>query len=342
MLPTSARLLKALSLLQSRRFWTGRELADALAVTERSVRRDVDRLRALGYPVAATSGVGGGYALGAGADLPPLPLDDDEAVAVAVGLRAAATGPVGGLEEAAIRALGKLEQVLPQRLRARLGSLEAVSVRLADLGPVVDGEVLAAVANACREEALLSFTYRDRNGAPTTRRVEPYRLVHTSRRWYLVAFDRDRDDWRTFRVDRVATPRAGHPFRPRPLPAEDLADWVSRRVSTEAYRYRARVRVLAPAAEVSAAVSPSSGRVVPETEATCLLETGGDDARWMALYLGALGLELEVLEPPALAEAFGELSARFARAAGRSGVLPGGACAASPSPSPSEPAPIPE
>ena len=189
MVQTSARLLKLLSLLQSRRFWTGAELARELEITERSVRRDVDRLRSLGYPVHAATGIGGGYQLGAGKELPPLPLEDDEAVAVAVGLRAAATGPVKGLEEASVRALGKLEQVLPKRLRRKVSALDAVSVRLGDGGPTVDADALALMANACRDAEALRFDYSSHSGAASTRAVEPYRLVHTSHRWYLLAYD---------------------------------------------------------------------------------------------------------------------------------------------------------
>lgn len=315
MIGTSARLLHLLSLLHSRRFWTGGELARALGVTERSVRRDVDRLRELGYPVHATAGVGGGYRLGAGKDLPPLPLDDDEAVAVAIGLRVAATGPAAGVEAAAVRALSKLERVLPQRLRRRIQALQAVSVRLGEPDGTLDASTLVAVADACGAETVLRFAYRDRAGAVSQREVEPYRVVHTSHRWYLVAWDRARRDWRTFRVDRMARPQPGARFAPRPLPSEDLAAWVSQRVSTEAYRHRAVVTIAAPAAEVARRLSPVAVRVEPAGEGTCRVHTGADSLEVLAFHLGYLGFDFEVHEPPELREHLRVLAQRLARAA---------------------------
>ena len=277
MLQTSARLLKVLSLLQSQRFWAGGELAERLGVTERSVRRDVERLRTLGYPVHATAGVGGGYQLGAGKELPPLPLEDDEAVAIAVGLRAAAAGPVKGLEEAAVRALGKLEQVLPKRLRRQVHALQKVSVRLGVEGPVVDAEALAVIASSCRDEVQLRFDYGDRDGVASKRWVEPYRLVHTGSRWYLLAYDLEREAWRTFRVDRIGPgPRPGRAFRPRPLPAGDVAAYVSQAVSTEVYRVRARVTILAPARTVSEQLSAIAVRIEQQEDGRCLVQTGAD------------------------------------------------------------------
>ena len=208
MVQTSARLLQVLALLQCR-FLSGEALAAELGVTERSVRRDVDRLRSLGYPVHAAAGVGGGYQLGAGKDLPPLPLEDDEAVAVAVGLRLGMTGPVRGMEEASVRALAKLEQVLPKRLRKRVNALQDVSVPLGHSGPVVDAAVLSQLALACRDQLRLRFAYQSPRGEPGAREVEPYRLVHTSFRWYLLAFDLGKQDWRTFRVDWLTEPASG-------------------------------------------------------------------------------------------------------------------------------------
>lgn len=317
MMPTSARLLKALSLLQARRFWTGADLARALDVTERSVRRDVDRLRELGYPVHATSGVGGGYTLGAGRDLPPLPLDDDEALAVATGLRAVASGWVAGLEGAAVRALSKLEQVLPRRLRHRLGDLEAVSVRLPHASSNVDGDRLAALGSACRDEVVARFAYVDRGGAPTERTVEPYRLVHSQIRWYLLAWDRERDDWRTFRVDRLAGPvTTGARFKPRPLP-EDVATFVDRRRASDDWRYRAVLTVEAPADVVRQKVGTRYGQVDDVDGGRCRLAIGGDDLQWMAAWLGVLGFPFVVHEPPELVETLRAWSARFERAAAR-------------------------
>src|SRR3954447_8122137 len=208
MLETSSRLLELLSLLQARREWSGAELADRLEVGVRTVRRDMERLRRLGYPVSATRGVAGGYRLGAGAQLPPLLLDEEEAVAVAVGLRTAASGGVAGIEKPAVRALGKLEQVLPKRLRRRVNALGAATVPYPVTGPRVDPETLAAIATAARDNERLRLAYRSHDGTATRRLVEPHRLVHTGRRWYLVAYDTDRADWRTFRVDRIERPAA--------------------------------------------------------------------------------------------------------------------------------------
>ncbi|WP_257462936.1 helix-turn-helix transcriptional regulator [Archangium lipolyticum] len=316
MVQTSARLLKLLALLQSRRVWAGGDLAQQLGVTERSVRRDVDRLRSLGYPVHAAAGVGGGYQLGAGKELPPLPLEDEEAVAVAVGLRAAASGPVKGLEAASVRALAKLEQVLPSRLRRRVNALQSVSVRLGESGPSVDAETLAVVANACRDVERLSFDYRAREGAASKRQVEPYRLVHTSSRWYLLAYDLDREEWRTFRVDRIGPkPATGPRFRARPLPAEDVAAYVSQAISTDAYRYRARVTIHAPARVVAERLSGVAGHIEALEGDRCLVLTGGDSLENLAFHLGFLGFDFEVHEPEELIDHLRRLSERLARAA---------------------------
>lgn len=316
MIQTSARLLKLLSLLQSRRFWSGGDLAVALRVTERSIRRDVDRLRSLGYPVHATGGVGGGYQLGAGKELPPLPFEDEEAVAMAVGLRIAATGPVCGLGEASLRALIKLEQVLPKRLRRKVHALEAVSVRMHDLEPLLDVDVLTVLTTACRDAQTVELDYSAHDGTRTTRRLEPYRLVHTSRRWYLLAYDLDRQAWRTLRVDRVGKQlRVGSPFKLRPLPAEDVAGYVSQAVSTEAYRYRARVTVFAPAESLAARVSAALGRVEPISANRCELRTGSNRLSELALFLGTLEVEFEVHEPPELIDYLHQTSKRLERAA---------------------------
>lgn len=315
MLTTSARLLDLLNRLHERRFWTGGELADALGVTTRSVRRDIDRLRELGYPVHATSGVGGGYALGAGADLPPLPLDDDEAVAVAVGLRAAATGVVAGLEQASLRALAKLERVLPRRLRSQVSALNAVSVQMMDGVARVDAEVLTSLAGGCRDEHLVTFDYLDRAGTRSARTVEPYKLVHSSARWYLLAFDRDRQDWRTFRVDRVVGPPAElRRFTPRALPADDVAAWVAERITSEGSRVQGRVTVHASADALIGRVSDRWGRLEPIAADRCALFVRGDHLEWMAVMLGLLGVDFEVHDPPELVDAVARLGARMVRA----------------------------
>ena len=206
MLDTSVRLLRLLTLLQVRRDWSGADLAQRLGVTTRTVRNDVERLRILGYEVRSRTGIAGGYRLAAGSALPPLLLDDDEAVAVALGLRAAAAGSVTGIEETSLRALAKLERTLPARLRHRLDALRQATVSAAGGGPTVDAETLTAVAAACRDHEQLRFDYPGHDGSVSPRRVEPHRLVYTGRRWYLLAWDRDREDWRTFRADRIAAP----------------------------------------------------------------------------------------------------------------------------------------
>ena len=256
MLETSARLLKLLALLQARPDWTGPRLAARLEVTTRTVRNDVERLRRLGYPVEATPGVAGGYRLGAGAALPPLLLDDDEAVAVAVGLRTAAGGSVAGIEEASLRALAKLEGVLPARLRHRVRALQRATVSVPGGGPTVDAAVLSAVAGAVRASEL-RFDYLTFDGTAARREVEPHRLVHVRGRWYLVAWDVARDAWRTFRADRIRprTPN-GPRFSPRPEPEGGAAAYVQRGAGAAVWRYRARIKVRAPAAAIDRPRAP--------------------------------------------------------------------------------------
>ncbi|NUU24684.1 MAG: YafY family transcriptional regulator [Streptomycetaceae bacterium] len=317
MLETSARLLRLLSLLQTHRDWTGTELAERLDVTARTVRNDVERLRNLGYPVHATRGAAGGYRLGAGASLPPLLLDDEEAVAVAVGLRTAAGGTVSGIEETSLRALAKLEQVLPSRLRRRVNALQTYTVPVpGQEGPRVDAEVLTTIAAACRDHERLRFDYRDYSGTETLRNVEPYRMVNWGRRWYLVAWDTQREDWRIFRVDRV-TPRTptGPRFTPRELPADDIAEYVSSRVAAAPWRTRVRVTVHAPAAEIAARVPNFAGSIEPLDEHTCVFSTGADNPETVAVWLGMLGADFTVENAPELVGALRALSERYARAA---------------------------
>ncbi|MGW1532710.1 helix-turn-helix transcriptional regulator [Streptomyces aureus] len=321
MLETSARLLRLLSLLQAHREWSGADLAGRLGVTARTVRRDVERLRELGYPVNATPGTGGGYQLGAGAELPPLLLDDDEAVAVAVGLRTAAGQGIEGIGESSVRALAKLEQVLPNRLRRRVGALNAFTVpMLRGAGPsAVDPAVLTELANACRDSERLRFEYRDHTGAATRRTVEPYRLVCTERRWYLVAWDVEREDWRTFRVDRV-TPRPPHGprFTPRTPPDQNLAEYVSRGVSTGAYATNAVVRLLVPLEEAAARISPSAGTLEASGEDSCVLRTGAASLDVMVVHVMMMGFEFEVLEPAGLGDVIRAHRDRLSRVLERS------------------------
>ena len=308
MLETSARLLKLLSLLQSPRDWSGAALAAELGVGVRTVRRDVEKLRNLGYPVDALPGVAG-YRLGAGAALPPLLLDDEEAVAVAIGLRAAATGSVAGIEESSVRALTKLEQVLPSRLRHRIKLLQAVAVTPSG-SPPVNPDVLLTTAAASRDHQRLRFDYRNHDGTATTRTTEPHRLVHTGRRWYLVAWDLDRSDWRTFRLDRLE-PRipTGPRFTPREVP--DLGT-TARGIASGGYRYQARFLVQAPAEQVADRFAPSVATVTPVDATTTLVEAGANSLDELALHLGLLGHPFEVQSPPELIEHVQSLATRLA------------------------------
>jgi predicted DNA-binding transcriptional regulator YafY len=322
---TSARLLKLLSLLQARRDWSGADLAVRLEVSERTVRRDVERLRDLGYPVHASRGTDGGYRLGAGAAMPPLLLDDDEAVAVAVGLRTAARSPVTGIEETSVRALAKLENILPSRLRRRVSALADYTVPIPPDSPAppVDPTVLTTLASACRDHERLRFDYRSHDGSSTVRSVEPYRLVSWGRKWYLVAWDTERDDWRTFRVDRIEPRTPGGPrFTPREFPG-DVAAYVARGVSAAGYRFQARITVHAPAEVVAARINPAIGVVEGIDEHSCVLSTGADSVETVAVYAGLLDADFTVSEPPELVERLRMLADRYRRAAG-AGVAPSG------------------
>ena len=313
MVGTSARLLRLLSLLQTRRAWTGPELADRLEVDARTVRRDVDRLRTLGYPVRARPGVAGGYQLEAGTAMPPLLLDDEEAVAVAVGLRTAASASVAGITETSVRALAKLQQVLPARLRQRVSAVERYTVPIPTRGPAVDGELLQLLAGACRDHLRLRFSYTRHSGEGSTRVVEPNRLVCWGPRWYLLAWDVDRRDWRTFRVDRlhVRLPAGPH-FLPREPPAEDVAAWVAERLGTRMWPVQARVRLHASIEDARARLP---GIYEPIDDHMTLATLGGTSLEAIALYLGLFDADFEVLEPARLQEVVERLGARYRRAA---------------------------
>ncbi len=315
MLPTSARLLRLLSLLQARRFWSGADLAERLAITDRTLRRDVDRLRSLGYPVHATSGVAGGYQLGAGAALPPLQLDDDEALAVSIALGAAAGTSVSGIEEAAVRALVKLEQVLPSRFRRRADALRATILPLRHAGPAVGADVLSALASACRDHIELSFAYADGRGRTSQRRVEPQGVVHTGYRWYVVAWDLDRADFRTFRVDRISgVPAPGTRFAPRPAPeGGDLRKYVSRSVSTEPYEIQTSVLLHAPFEAMTERVSPSWGLLERVDAGRCRLQAGARSIATAAAWILMLGVDFDVEKPPELIEQMRVLHVRLGR-----------------------------
>jgi predicted DNA-binding transcriptional regulator YafY len=316
---TSARLLRLLSLLQTPRDWTGAELAERLEVSARTIRNDIDRLRALGYPVHATRGSVGGYRLAAGATLPPLLLDDEEAVAVAIGLRTATRGAVTGIEETSLRALAKLEQVLPPRLRSRVSALQAYTLHVRGRsGPTVDPAVLTDLARSCRDHNRLRFDYSDRRGAASQRRVEPHRVVNWGQRWYLVAWDADRADWRTFRVDRIlAGMSPGQRFTPRALSDVEVEALVSRGIPAASRRFQARVTVHAPVAAMAERIGPWVGTLTSVDDRSCVLEAGADSLESMAAYLGLLGVDFTVSDPPELVAQVRILADRYATAAPR-------------------------
>ncbi len=313
---TSSRLLELLSLLQARRDWPGTELAERLEVSGRTIRRDIERLRELGYPVESLSGPAGGYRLRAGTAMPPLLLDDDEAIAIAVGLRTAARASVSGIEETAVRALVKLEQVLPAHLRRRVRALGSATFTLPVGGPTVDPQHLTLIATACRDSEGIRFVYRRRDGAESRREVEPHAVVNHGRRWYLVAWDRGREDWRTFRLDRLARPTAlGARFAARALPARDAAAYVERSISEAPARFEARVILSVGADEISRRFPAHWGNIEPIDARSCELRTRDDDLDWLALRVAMLGVDFEVIEPPELADHLRALADRLRRAA---------------------------
>lgn len=319
---TTGRVLQLLGLLQARRVWSGEELAERLGVTTRSVRRDVDRLRALGYPVHASTGVGGGYRLGAGAALPPLLLDPDEAVAMAVCLRVAAGGSVAGVGESALRALSKLDQVMPARLRSQVAAVHQTTVTLGTPTETpVEPDVLMTLARASRDHEHVSAGYVDLHGNATHRRVEPYQLVTTGRRWYLLCYDRDRSDWRSLRLDRMSDVRAhGTTFTPREAP--DAASYVRRAISSSPYPYVAKVRYAAPHNVVAQYFSAASVHIEPDGPDACILTAGADDPQRMVPWLALPGCDFQVLEPPEVIEAVRVVAERIARAARQSPTPP--------------------
>jgi predicted DNA-binding transcriptional regulator YafY len=289
MLSTSARLLRLAGLLQDRRHWTGPALAEALGIDRRTLRRDVARLRELGYPVQASTGVGGGYALGRGAELPPLLLDDDEAVALSLALHAAA-GSVAGIEETALRLLAKLDQLLPERLRRRAGSLHAVTLALRAGAPLVDARMLTRLATACRDQHSLRFGYRDHHGRRSRREVEPLRLANLGRRWYLLAWDAARADWRSFRVDRIEEPAAtGARCMPRPVPPDLLAD-LERGIALAPFPLRITLRLQGSLGELATRIPAWCGQLETDGPRHCLLHVGADSEEALAAQLAMVGL----------------------------------------------------
>jgi predicted DNA-binding transcriptional regulator YafY len=313
---TASRLLEMLSLLQGRRDWPGAQLADRLEVSGRTIRRDIERLRALGYPVESLSGPAGGYTLRGGSAMPPLLVDDEEAIAIAVGLRTAARASVAGIEETAVRALVKVEQILPDHLRRRVRALGSATFTLPVAGPRVDPQHLTAIAAACRDCECLRFSYRRRDRSESRREVEPHGLVNHGRRWYLVAWDRGREDWRTFRIDRLAKPAStGVRFSARRVPAKDAAAYVARSITEAPNRFEARVTLHAAAEEITGRPGASWGSIRPIDASSCEYRTGEDDIKWLALRIAMLGVDFHVHEPPELVEQLRALSLRLGRAA---------------------------
>jgi len=322
---TSSRTLRLLSLLQTRRHWPGEELAGQLRVSPRTLRRDIDRLRELGYPIQAQRGVAGGYRLAAGSALPPLVVDDEEAVALALGLQAAAQGAVEGIAESSVRALAKVVQVMPARLRRRVQALGAMTVPASweAMGGAaqasVDPEVLTTLALACRDTERIRFSYTAAGSQPTERHVEPHRLVLLGRRWYMAGYDLDRQGWRSYRLDRLAAPRGtGVRFRARELPAADAAAFVRAGVQSTRAGYDIEVIVEAPAE----AVRERIGRWASVSEigaSRCRVLMTADMLEWPIMGLGLTGADFQVISPPELIEWVRDWGARFSRAGQGSG-----------------------
>jgi predicted DNA-binding transcriptional regulator YafY len=313
---TGARTLSLLSLLQRRRHWSGPELAARLEVSARTLRRDVERLRDLGYPVQATRGLDGGYRLGAGAALPPLLLDDEQAVALAVGLHAAAASGATGTGEASVRVLATLSQVLPARLRRRVEALVAMTVPAVwgSAGTAAPPADLLLLATACRDGERVRFGYTSATGERTEREVEPHRLVPLGRRWYLVAYDLVRQDWRSFRLDRLTDlARTGALARPRELPAADAAAFVRAGMERVPEPYRVEVLVDAPVAVVDAAVG-RWGTTEDAGDGRTRLRMSADSLDWPCHALGTLPAEFRVVAPPELVAQLADWAGRFGRA----------------------------
>ncbi len=312
----TARALQLLSLLQTHRFWPCAELAARLEVTERTVRRDLDRLRDLGYPVDSTTGRYGGYRLATGAHVPPLILDDDEAVAVAIGLRYAAQAAISGIEETSLRALMKIESLLPQRLHRRVSALHSsvTPLRSAVDLDIVEPESLSVFAAACRDHEHVRFVYL-RSDDESRRRVEPHRLVTAGRRWYLLAWDGDRGDWRTFRLDRIRQPRlVGSHFTPRQVPGGDAADFVANSIGITGRRHHARLAIQAPFAEVEGVLRWGDHTLIETRPDGCVVQIRSEDLGRLAMTVAEIALTapVTVVEPAELVEAIGRLSVHLA------------------------------
>lgn len=318
MIQTSARLLELLTLLQRRREWTGPDLAERLEVGTRTIRRDIEKLRGLGYPIDAAPGVAGGYRLAAGTKLPPLLLDDAEAVAVAVGLRSAATGSIAGIEETSFKALTKLEQILPDRLRDRVRDLSSATSAFGPDGPQIDPDLLASIAAACRDPARLRFTYESQTNEVSEREVEPSAMVHSGRNWYLVAYDLGRDGWRTFRIDRIGGGiEIGAASDRREVPGGDAAAFVEagihgREGGPEAVR--GSVRLSAPAADVEKRIPSRYATVMPDGADSCVVESVAGWSSEFLVWMALLDVEMTVISPPEMAAKAEAIERRLAGA----------------------------
>ena len=309
----TGRALQLLSLLQTQRFWPGAELAGRLEVTERTVRRDVDRLRELGYAVDTTTGKYGGYRLATGSHVPPLVLDDDEAVAIAVGLRYAAAAAIDGIEETSLRALVKIEALLPHRLRRRVSALHSnlTATRRAGAVDLVDPELLSVLAAACRDAERVRFEYRRGDDESSGRLVEPHKLVAAGHRWYLVAWDTDRDDWRTFRLDRLRDPRpvATH-FTPRGVPGDDAAAFVAASLGSALRQHEALLRISVPLERLEDVLRWIDHTPVSAESDKCVVRIRNEDLGRLAMSVARIALTapVAVIEPPELADWVGQLS----------------------------------
>lgn len=314
MIDTSTRLLRLLSVLQSRRFWPGEELAARFEITPRTLRRDIDRLRSLGYTIAAVTGPGGGYQLGQGSSLPPLLLNDEEAVAVAVSLRSA-MDTFTGMNETAIGALVKLNQLLPARLRKRAGALQSVTVSVRGLETNLNADLLTELAVACRDCRRLTIRYQDHQGRASTRSLEPLRLAHTgNRRWYLLAWDLDRKAWRTLRVDRIkGKPVLGAAFTPRSPPA-DVERFIADAISSAPYRCKGKFKVAGSVAELGERMPPWIGVLEPLDATHSLLTTGAETPEALLFQVMLVGVDFELVEPAELRDPLRAIAARFQRA----------------------------
>lgn len=312
------RMIRLLSLFQSRRDWTSEELAERLDVTTRTVRRDIERIRELGYQVSASPGVAGGYSLSSGRALPPLILNEAEAMAVALSLRVSAGGGIRGVDEAALSALVKLEQVLPRGLQSQVKDVKGGVESYTGPTPIVESEVLGVIAAACRNQDEVTFEYVKRSSdAAERRRVEAHKIIHVNGRWYLISWDLGREDWRTFRLDRMSgVARTGRTYADRPFPAEDAADYIRKQILSPLAAHHARVLFYAPYNVVADRLRVRDGVLEDRTDGTSVLQTAAESLPRLAASLASVDIDFKVIDSPELAEHLRRLNDRFAAAVG--------------------------